>query len=145
MKLLIQEGIEIEETEIEVRCQRIDPRLSTLIQYIRQYSFSLECQQAQSTYYIPSEKIHYIESVDGKSFVCCGKSVYENKDTLAGLEERLVNTTFVRISKSCILNTTYLKSVSPFWNHRLEAYLTNGEKLIVSRNYIQSLKETLMR
>lgn len=145
MKLLIQEGIDIEETEIEVRCQAVEPRLQTLIQYIRQYSFSLECQKAQSTYYIPSEKIYYIESVDGKSFVYCGKSIYENKDTLASLETKLLNTTFVRISKSCILNTSFLKSVSPFWNHRLEALLSNGEKLIVSRNYIQALKETLMR
>lgn len=145
MKLLIEEGALVTETEVEIRCQFIDQRLQTLIQHIRQYSFSLECFKEQSTCYIPSEKIYYIESVDGKSFVYCQKSVYNNKDTLAALEARLLNTTFVRISKSCILNTSCLKSVSPLWNHRLEAVLKNGEKLIVSRNYIQALKQTLMR
>lgn len=123
MKLLIEEGARVTETEIEIRCQSIDPRLKTLIQYIHQYSFSLKCFMEQSIFYIPSETIYYIESVDGKSFVYCKKSVYDNKDTLATLEARLLNTTFVRISKSCILNTSYLKSVSPLWNHRLEAML----------------------
>lgn len=37
----------------------------------------------------------------------------------------------------------YLKSVSPLWNHRMEATLTSGEKLVITRNYIGSLKEKL--
>ena len=46
---------------------------------------------------------------------------------LSALEEKLANTTFVRISKNCIVNTAWLKSVSPLWNHRLEALLKNGD------------------
>ena len=56
------------------------------------------------------------------------------------LEEKLLHTSFIRISKNCIINIDYLKSVRPLYNHRLEAFLVNGETQIVTRNYIEVLK-----
>ena len=47
------------------------------------------------------------------------------------------------ISKSCLVNTSFLQSVRPLYNHRLEATLQNGEKLVITRNYIEPLKEKL--
>lgn len=59
------------------------------------------------------------------------------------LEDLLKSTTLLRISKTCILNTTYLKCFYPYPNHRILAELKNGEQLIVSRKYIPSLKKNL--
>lgn len=145
MKLTLREGLDLSETEIEIRCRIADPRLRRLIDYIRQYSFTLEGRIGETSYYLPAEEIIYIDSADGRTFLYSGKNVYENRETLAFLEEKLADTTFVRISKNCIVNTVWLKSVSPLWNHRLEALLKNGEKLIVSRNYISALKDKLSR
>lgn len=145
MKLTLREGLDLSETEIEIRCHITDPRLRRLIDYIRQYSFTLEGRIGETAYYLPAEEIIYIDSADGRTFLYSGKNVYENRETLAFLEEKLADTTFVRISKNCIVNTVWLKSVSPLWNHRLEALLKNGEKLIVSRNYISALKDKLSR
>lgn len=143
MKLTLHEGLAIPETEIDVRCHMVDRRLSSLLSYIRQYSFTLEGKIGESSFYLPLEEIIYIDSADGRTFLYSGKKVYESRETLASLQEKLVNTPFIRISKNCILNTIWLKSVSPLWNHRLEALLKNGEKLIVSRNYIPALKQKL--
>lgn len=81
--------------------------------------------------------------MDGKTFLYLEKEVYTCRDTLTSLEERLSCTSFTRISKSCLVNTSFLKSVRPLYNHRLEAVLQNGEKLIITRNYIEPLKEKL--
>lgn len=145
MKITLHEGLAIAETEIEVRCHVADKRLKRLLDYIRQYSFSLEGRMDEASFFLPSEEVIYMDSVDGRTFLYSGKNVYESRETLTSLEEKLVNTTFVRISKNCIVNTAWLKSVSPLWNHRLEAHLKNGENLIVSRNYIAALKEKLSR
>lgn len=145
MKLTLQQGLDIPETEIIIRCSTVDERLAKLIDSIRQYSFSLEGKYEGASYLVPLEKILYIDSVDGRSFFYTAHQVYETKETLAALESKLINTSFFRISKNCILNLSNLKCVSPLWNHRMEATLKSGEKLIITRNYISALKDKLSK
>jgi DNA-binding LytR/AlgR family response regulator len=121
----------------------MDNRLKKLIEHIRQYSFSLLGFAEGEKYSIPLENILYIESVDGRTFLYCQDKVYEYKETLTSLDQRLLHTSFVRISKSCIMNLNALKCVKSFLNHRMEATLTTGEELMVSRNYIEQLKKKL--
>ena len=59
------------------------------------------------------------------------------------LEEKLVNTPFVRISKSLIANLKKIYSIKSEKNSRMCITLSNGEKLIVSRQYLNDIKEKL--
>jgi DNA-binding LytR/AlgR family response regulator len=121
----------------------MDNRLQHLIDYIRQYSFSLKGSLEGQNYNISLENILYIDSVDGKTFLYCKEKIFESKETLTSLEQYLFSTPFVRISKSCIMNTNALKSVRILMNHRMEANLINGEKLIITRNYMENVKRKL--
>jgi len=47
---------------------------------------------------------------------------------------------FLRISKSTIVNLSKVKSLTPSLSGRLEAALFNGEKVIISRQYVVGLK-----
>lgn len=144
MKLTIHHDRELTETEIIINCSGVDPRINELIRYIRQYSFSLSLMDSEKRFHqIPLEQVYYIESVDGKTYVYDEKDVYQSKETLQALEDSLVHTPFVRISKSCLLNTTCLKYVKPIVNHRLEGTLKNNEKVIIARTYILALQEKL--
>lgn len=71
------------------------------------------------------------------------KDVYETKMKLYELEERFRGTDFLRVSKSVILNLSKVKSLSPAFNGRFEATMKNGEKLIISRQYVPALKEKI--
>ena len=143
MKLTIHQDPDIPETEIIINCAHMDVRIQRLIALIRQHSFSLTAYQEEKEFQLPLEQIYFIDSVDGKTFLYLEKEVYFCRNTLAVLEEKLVHTSFIRISKNCIINTNFLKSVRPMYNHRLEASLENGETLIVTRNYIEALKNKL--
>lgn len=145
MKLSIHQDEHFTETEIIINCSYVDQRLQKLTDYIRQYSFSLECESEGKQYQLPIEEIFYIESVDSKTFLYDHERTYSSRQTLTVLEEMLKNMTFVRISKSCLLNVSYLKCVAPHINHRLKAELTNGEQLIISRNYVDALKNKLRK
>ena len=46
----------------------------------------------------------------------------------------------VRISRTCIMNTSHLTEIRQLKNSRLEAMLDNGERLIVSRKYLRDIK-----
>lgn len=143
MKLTIHQDLKFSETEITISCAAVDSRLERLIRLIRQHSFSLTGYADGCEYQLAAEQICYIESVDGKTFFYLEKEVYSAKETLAVLEQLLSGTAFARISKSCIVNTDFLKCVRPLYNHRLEAELKNGEKLIITRSYIEPLKQKL--
>ena len=146
MKLTIHHDSELPETEIIINCSGVDPRINELIDYIRQYSFSLTLMDSEKRLHqIPLEQIYYIESVDGKTYVYDEKEVYQAKESLQTLDKKLIHTPFVRISKSCLLNTTCLKYVQPIVNHRLEGTLKNKEKVIIARTYIQALQEKLQK
>lgn len=139
MKLTINQNMELEEAEIIINCAYMDERMQKLVDYIRRFTYSLEGELDGKVYRIPVEEIFYIDSVDGKTFLYDREHAYYSRQTLTALELRLRYTTFVRISKGCLMNVAQLKCVEPYMNHRMKAELKNGEQLLVSRNYIDDL------
>jgi DNA-binding LytR/AlgR family response regulator len=90
---------------------------------------------------LPAADIFYVESVDLKSFVYTEKTVYRSKMKLYEIEEMLNKSDFLRISKQFIVNIRKIKSVAPAGDSRFLATLSNGEKVIISRQYVPALKE----
>lgn len=87
--------------------------------------------------------IYYIESVDKKTFVYLEKEVLKTEGRIYQLREKLEGTGFVQISKSCLLNLNVMESIQPLINSRMEALLTNGEKLLVTRKYLGEIRRAL--
>ena len=90
---------------------------------------------------LPADDIFYVESVDLKTFVYTEKSVYQSRLRLYEFDEILSKGDFLRISKQVIVNIRKITGVSPAGDSRFLAVLTNGEKIIISRQYVPSLKE----
>ncbi len=143
MKLTLNLLPEINETEVIINCTNLDSRMIKLMDYIRQYAMTLECRLDNSIYYLGVDSILYIESVDKKTFVYDPFRVFSSRYSLSELEVMLENTLFCRVSKKAILNVAYISSVIPAENHRLEAVLTNGEHIIVTRNYKEKLYDCM--
>ena len=143
MKLIIDQSLDHKEVEITIKCGLIDSELEKLISQIRLYSFSITGKKDGSSYLVRLEDIFYFESIEEKTFIYCDKDVFECDLKLYELEQQLAETHFVRISKSCILNIMKLESVYALLNGKLEAKLSNGEKVVITRHYVQSVKEKL--
>ena len=87
------------------------------------------------------DDVYYAESVDLKTFVYAEKAVYRSRQKLYEIEETLNKSDFLRASKQVIVNVKKIKGVSPAGDGRLLAALDNGERVIISRQYVPSLKE----
>ena len=88
-------------------------------------------------------EVFYFESVEQKVFAYCRTEVYQTKNRLYELQDELSGLNFIRVSKSVILNLDKIKSLIPAFGGRYEALLKNGEKVIISRQYVNDLKEKL--
>ena len=139
MKVTINQSSNQAEPEIIINCSYMDKTLKKIIDYITQFTCTIEGENEGKTYQLPMDKIFYIESVDGRTYLYDKSDSYLCKKSLQALEEELKHTPFVRVSKTCLLNTFYLRCVEPYPNHRLKAELSNGEQIIISRNYIDNL------
>jgi len=60
--------------------------------------------------------------------------------SLNELETKLNPETFIRIHRSTIVNIAFIKEMKPYFNGEYYIYLTNGEKLKLSRSYKDKLK-----
>jgi len=142
MKITILEPQDGEEDEIIVKCRDINPEIILLLKKLR--------TQGSLIAYINNEihKLHpadicYIETVNNKTFLHGETGVYESKQKLYELEEILQSSNFLRVAKSLIINLNKLKSFSPVLSGRLEAVLTSGKRVTISRQYVGILKERL--
>lgn len=78
-----------------------------------------------------------------KTFIYTHHKIFECKKTLSAIEQDLIRSNVVRISKTALLNISCLVCVKPYPNHRLLAELNNEENLIVSRKYIPILRDKI--
>lgn len=143
MKLKLVEDKSLKEAWIDITYNIFDRRIQKIIDVVETSRVQLEGKIKDHGYVIDSFDVCYIESVDNCTFLYTESEVFENREKLYALENKLKNTTFVRISKSVLLNMDYLESVRPLTNYRLEANLENKEKLVINRHYVKEVKQYL--
>ena len=143
MKITIQECPPEEEEEIVIRCRTVDESLLKLIYSLRLGRDKLTVSKGDKIFQVKPAEIYYFEAVDNKVFACMEKEVLDTKSKLYELEKHLENTDFFRASKSTIINLAKVKNICPAFNGRFEVCMENGERLMVSRQYVPDLKKKL--
>ncbi len=99
--------------------------------------------KGDKNYRVFPKYILYFESVDKKTFAYTKDDVFEVREKLYQLEEKLSTHQFLRISKSMILNVKQIHVIYPTLSGRFEAELENQERVKISRNYVPALKRIL--
>ena len=105
-------------------------------------SGSIKVIRDRSIFFCKLTQIYYIESVDKRTYIYTKGDCYESRDRLYELEEKL-GMYLVRISKSMIVNLRKIQNVSAEPGGKMVAVLLNGERVIISRNYVKEVKRRL--
>lgn len=143
MKIIIEDCNPGEEDQIIIRCKEMDENLLKILSELKLGQKKLAGMKDGNIIMVEPSGVYYFEGVDNKVFMYCKQNVYETKLKLYEIEEEYNNTTFFRASKSVILNVSKIKSISPAYSGRFEALLFNGEKVVISRQYVPELKKKL--
>ncbi len=141
MKLYIEEGLQLQEPEIHIKCNKVDGKLKGVIDKLQLTTESVVVKKEGAIRKLAFEDVYYFESVDDKVFACCEVEVYETSYKLYEIEEQAADLCFARISKSVIVNINRIQSIKPQFNGRFEALLSNNERQIVSRHYVNGLRD----
>lgn len=90
--------------------------------------------------WVKLDEVDWIGSADNYAELHVGAKSHLLRETMAALEARLDATTFVRISRSIIVNTKRIKELKRQFYGGCELILQNGTKLTLSRRYRDKLK-----
>lgn len=143
MKILINTDPSYKDIEIVINCPALTPETEEIISALRIMDSQITAIKNGESFILDISGIVYIESVDRKTFVYTRDEVYETKQKLYEMEERLCGSGFFRISKSCLVQLRYIRSIRSEFERRLRLTLENGEQMIVSRQYADELKTRL--
>ena len=143
MKIVINEDIAVEETEVIINCKKGDKDIFKMLAILRSFDQKLTGVRDGSTFIIDAVDVLYCESVDRKTFIYTMDGTYETPLRLYELEERLLGGDFFRASKQNIINISKIVSLRPEFSGKIEVTLQSGERLYVSRQYVPVLKSKL--
>ncbi|WP_442602415.1 LytTR family DNA-binding domain-containing protein [Paenibacillus sp. KN14-4R] len=143
MKVSIEEISREQEEEILIRCHEVDDEICEIVNKLRTETLIIIGYQDDSVNRIKLSDIYYFEAVDGKVFTYSKDDVFEVKQKLYELEELCKGKKCFRASKSTILNIAKISSIHPSISGRFEAVLDNGERVVISRQYVPDLKNML--
>ena len=145
MKIRIETDTDIEE-EIVIKCRQLTPEIIRLQQMLTEAAGSsrqLVLFRGDTEYYIETADILFFETEGTSVMAHTATDVYETRLRLYELEE-LLPASFMRISKSSIVNTDRIYSI----NRNLTAssaveFQGTHKQVYVSRGYYKALKEKL--
>lgn len=144
MKLILKKNPEKELT-VTVEYPEQSSEVSRIIQKLKSEEQFLTGSEDGRNYKILVPDIFYVESVDKRTFIYTKKMVFRSKKPLHQLESELNKYDFIKVSRTCLVNINELVHIKTLANSKLEAELSNEEKIIVSRTYIPEIKRKVLK
>ena len=126
--------------EILITYPEKNKTIERIVSLLKTVGLQIECFSEDRTKLINVSDIYYIESIDKKTVVFCDNDNFYVKSRLYQIYEKLKSNGFVQISKYCILNINKLEEIRSLANSHLEAKLSNGKCLCVTRKYLDNIR-----
>lgn len=143
MRVMVQKIEKDAEERVIVECHSVTEEVHDIISFIQNINEYIEGIEKGEKVRIPLSEIYYVEAVDNKTFAYLENRVVELKVRLYQFEECYQKLYFVRASKSAVINMMKLESAKPALNGRFTVTLSNGERVMITRKYVNNLRERL--
>ena len=146
MKLRIESANENADEEIVIYCREVNSEIKLIkdiIENIIEKSSLLELTYGDGKCFVPKNDIIFFETDGGKVTAHTENKLYYTDYRLFELE-KLLPRNFVRASKSCILNASYVSEIRKNLAGASEVRFRNTyKKVYVSRKYYKVFKENI--
>lgn len=146
MKVRIEIDQTLTEPEIVIRAPASDAELRQLMQQLNVPDVPappvLTCYKGDTAYYLDLNDILFFETEDRQVNAHTADDIFEAKHRLYELENLLPGS-FMRVSKSAILNVTNVFALTHSLSSNVVAFQRSHKQVYVSRRYYPVLKRRL--
>lgn len=146
MKITVEIDGSLAEEEVILRCRELNDEAIAMQKRISEALMAemrLPVTKGDMEYYLPLSEIYFFETADSAIAVHTRGGIYETKLKLYELEELLPGS-FLRVSKSAILNTKYIRAIHKNITGASEVeFAGTNKRAFVSRSYFKLLTNKL--
>lgn len=146
MRVVIEVDEELAEECIVIKCQKLDERIVKLQSLLSEHTDSdrdILLHKEGKEYYMPLEKLLFFETENKQIWAHTSDEMYETDFKLYELEELLPGS-FMRVSKSTIINLNHIYSITKnITAASVVEFKGSCKRVYVSRNYYKALIERL--
>lgn len=146
MKVKIEIDSALEETEVIIRCNRLDDSIIALQNSVTEQGGGRQClslNKGETSYYVPIEDIYFFETEGKQMKAHTADKIFETSYKLYELEN-LLPAGFMRISKSTIVNLDYIYSITRnLTASSVVEFAGSKKRAMVSRSYYKALVDRL--
>ena len=143
MVLKLKQDLSQTDIEISIIYPEKNRKIKRIVSFINSIDSEIECNFNNSTKLLNVSNIYYIESYDNNTIIFCQNENYNIKDRLYQVYNKLTDKGFAQISKYCIVNVNKLEKFTFMPNSCMEATLSNGKNLKITRKYITDIKRIM--
>lgn len=143
MVLNIEQNSAQDDIEISIKYPILNGTVERIISFIKSVDMQIECSSNNSIKLINISDIYYIESENKTTIIYYDDKKIQTGFRLYQLHEKLAEKGFIQVSKYCILNINKLVEIKPLLNSRMEAIMTNGARIFISRRYLSNIRRRL--
>ena len=147
-KIKIQQVIDphLKENSITIHAQT-EPQAQGLAQHISpclsQSQEDIALKVDDQYFILRTQDILYLEVNQGVLTITTHKTSYQTLQSLTSLADKLNSQDFIRISKYAMVRIQAIERLEMAFSGNMYAYLTTGQRVNVSRRFVNSLKARL--
>ena len=145
-KVKIEIDEQLNESEVVIRCGKVDEdvlKLQNLLSSAAGQKEPIVFYKDETEFFLPLDNVLFFETDGGCIRAHTADDEFDVKYKLYELEERLPRS-FVRVSKSAILNARMVYSITKNLTGASKVEFRNTHKIVYcSRNYYKTLKDSL--
>ncbi|GAA0732529.1 LytTR family DNA-binding domain-containing protein [Clostridium oceanicum] len=135
---------ELKEPQVVIYTNEVTDEIQNIAHRISSFQNKvLTGTKNKKVFLIKNEDIYCFYSENQKIYAKTDKDNLEVKLRLYEIEKIYEGTSFIRISKSCIVNIDKVKSLDISYAGTIEIIFKNGYKEFVSRRFISKIKKYL--
>lgn len=143
MKVSIDISAEYKEPFAVIHTDKVTPEIQRVIDVLGTSDTPVTAFQNEEDIVVLQPKdIYMIRVEDGDTMIYGAKQQYRSRKRLYELAEQL-GKKFMQISKTTLINLSYMDSIEPGFSGTLLLKLKNGSKDYVSRKYLPEFKKYL--
>jgi len=141
MKIKVNRHPQFGEAKLVIDCDEKDTSIDQIVRLLEQPTIDFNGKKEDKMFVFKAAEVFYIESIEDQCFLYTKDDVFDCKYRLYEVENQ--EPAFVRVNKNTVVNYKKIKFFKSSLNGRLDATLTNGDRIEISRTYVQQLKSLL--
>ena len=144
MKVSVELSVEYKDPYVVIYADEVTDEIQRVLEFLRDQkeAFITALEKEENIVILQPKEIYMVRVEAGETIIFGEKQRFRSRKRLYELEQQL-GRQFMQISKSTLVNLSYMDSIEAGFNGTLLLKLKNGCKDYVSRTYLPKFKKYL--